>query len=169
MQNSSMTFLRRLEAKHDQYLRHVEQFNTALTHLQYEGLPRRKHNIQRVEKMTRILEKDLLPHMTEDRDIVFPFLAKHVPRLEPVMGVFNGEHDEFLESFEQFKTILSNLHSYDAQPQADQLLTNLHVKGTYLYCLIRNHLYAEHECVVKVISRELQPRELKELEILLKN
>ena len=92
--------------------------------------------------------------------MVFPFVGKHIPKLEAMISFFNGEHAEFLNVFKKFQKIFSDARAEETDEKQNSLIAKLRDQGIYLVCLMRNHLQSENEGIYKATPKCLSKDEL---------
>lgn len=135
----------------------------AVNNLRYEGKVQLTKNLKILERVTKFLTDDLIPHIHLDEKVIFPYLEKHVPKLNPMLGFLRGEHCEFKESFKAFEKLFSQFKNKKTDSHRRVLIEKLRDKGTYLFCLLRNHIQAENESVYRVMDEQLHKDEKQEL------
>lgn len=158
---SSKTLAASLEHSHGETLSHIDEFTIALQEFCYEGKVSHDKNLKKIQQHVAFFQDELLPHMALDEKVVFPFLEKHIPRLEPVLHFLKAEHIEFRESLSSFEKIFKTLSSGSAV-QDRRSIEQLRERGLYLICLIRNHIHSENESVYRVMNEDLKDKEKEE-------
>lgn len=147
-------------------LRRLDRFQTAVSHLRFEGRHERGKNLAAIRSAVAFFEKEVTPHMKEEETTLFPFLRRHIPRLEPVLCLLLSEHEDFRQSLAELKRLLSKLNRGGSPFGA---IDQIREKGTRLAVLMRSHLWAEQEMVHKTAGKELRPEEKRALRALLNN
>lgn len=137
----------------------LDQLENALYSLQYEGKIFSSSHINKVEEVVRFLENKYAGHIKLDDGIIFPFLEKHIPRLQPVLLYLKAERREFQEGFKVFEKILSELKKGNRDIIRYNLIARLKDKGIYLISLTRSHIQLEEQSVYESITRELHQDE----------
>ena len=152
-----------LENQHRDVLSQIDQLTSALQGLHYEGKASLGKNIKEVEKALVFFHKELLPHIVLDEEIIFPFLEKHIPKLQPMLSFLKAEHSEFAESLHSFEKIFRRLQEEPGEQKSRAIIEQLREKGIYLNCLIRNHIHTESEGVYRAIDEDLKKEEKRQL------
>lgn len=160
---SSKSLVVSLEQFHKKTLSHIDQFTIALQEFCYEGKVSHNKNFKKIQQHIVFFHDELLLHMAMDEKVVFPFLEKHIPRLEPVLRFLKAEHTEFRESLGSFEKIFKALSGGIDEARGRRSVEQLRERGIYLICLIRNHIQSENESVYRVMNEDLKDKEKEEL------
>ncbi|MBI2167047.1 MAG: hemerythrin domain-containing protein [Candidatus Omnitrophica bacterium] len=160
---TSKEVVRLLERGHADTLQKISQLEKALLNLRFEGKPSLGKNLRQAEEVLDFLRNQLMKHIRIEEKVIFPFLSAHIPKLESVIHLLEGEHDEFRKNVEDFCFELEAVSKAKAGLGFGRTLERAQETGTYLVYLLRNHIRAEHQSVYKVIHSELRPDEKKEL------
>lgn len=160
---TSKAVVRLLERGHTDTLQKTSQLEKALLNLRFEGKPSLGKNLRQAEEVLEFLRNQLMRHIRLEEKVIFPFLVTHIPKLESVIHLLQGEHDEFRKNVEDFHFELAAASKAKAGSNSGKTLERVQETGTYLVYLLRNHIQAEHQSVYKVIHSELRPAEKKEL------
>ncbi len=134
-------------------LKEVNKLYAALNNLQYEGKIFVRRNIRNVFRSVRSIKKDLFPHMKFDDDKLFPFFQKHIPKYEPILEYFKGEHAEIREEFKALEVLFLKAEKAKTDTGEQKLAAKLRDHGIYLVCLVRNHLQVEGQNIYKMMRR----------------
>ncbi len=149
--------------QHSEMLKNTNRFQTLLTNLRYEGKPRLGANIQQTRLILKFLESKVIPQFRFEEKSIFPFLRRHIPKLEAALRLLEAEHDEFqshLKSFQKsFQRFVKTGQSDGKNSEA------LKETGTYMVYLLRHHLKAENQ-VYKVMAENLRADEKAEIKVL---
>lgn len=160
---TSKEVVRLLERGHVDTLQKIAQLEEALLNLRFEGKPSLGKNLRQAEGVLDFLRNQLMRHIRIEEKVLFPYLAAHIPKLESVIHLLQGEHDEFRKNVEDFRFELEAASKMRAGLNPAKALERVQETGTYLVYLLRNHIQAEHQSIYKVIHSELRPDEKKEL------
>lgn len=121
----------------------------------------RERNMSEIASHVAYFKKELTGHMREEEKVLFPFLRKHIPRLEPVVYLLLSEHQDFREGLRSMQLCLrSYRRKMSLGPSLRDALCD---RGTYLTCLLRSHMWVESSSLYKAADTELQPEERAEL------
>ena len=124
---------------------------------------RSKKHLRDIERIIKFLKGKYFLHIKLDEGVIFPFLEKHVPRLEPVLRLLRDERNKFKGSLETFEELYKRFIATKGEDDYNKIMSKLKEKGTYLTCLARNHIQMEDENVYKVIKTELHGEEKNKL------
>lgn len=141
----------------------LNQFQDLLKRLQYEGKLTQGKNIQTVEGVLETLKLSYDAHKKIDDEVIFPFLDRHIPRINPFLRLLTAERVEFLALIKDCEALLQKFKNSRGQNTQPGILDQLGEKGIYAIALIRNHIQMEMENVYKVIDKELRPAEKNQL------
>ena len=157
------TPLRDLEKIHHTADENLKDLKEILTNIRYEGKAALGKNLKAAAKVFDFLNGDLRSHIETEENALFPFLEKHIPKLEPIIRLLCSEHEDFRKSLQGFECALRELSDEKSGQERGKSLEKLNEQGTYLIYLLRNHIQAEAEGVYKVADRELKLKEKIEL------
>ena len=152
-----------LDQKHRIALTKTQELYEALNNLHYEGKVSFGRNIKEIEKAVRFFRNELSPHIRADEEVVFPYLSVHVPRLDPMLRFLSAEHNELKIKFKDFEHLFRKVKDNKDSPLLPKELYKLRDEGTYLFCLLRNHIQTESAGVYQVIASDLTLGEKKVL------
>ncbi len=150
-----------LDRKKDLALSKSDDLYNAIRNLQYEGKVSQGQNIKVIEESIQFFKGELTEHIKIDEQGMFPFLVTHVPKLEPILRFLSAEHLEIRNRLKTLQGLLKHLHHAGSSESEQNKLCQLRDEGTYLVCLLRNHLQSETTGVYKVMERELNENEKK--------
>ena len=111
--------------------------------------------------MIGFFEKEVVRHMKTEEKELFPFLQRHIPRLESVICLLSAEHEDFRRGFKTFKRLFLKL--YRNPKSTLRAMDNARGEGMRLAFLLKGHLWAEGEILHKTAWRELRPAEKRRL------
>ena len=137
----------------------LNQLENAIYNLQYEGKLFSSSHIKKAEEAMRFLKEKFTVHIDLDNRVIFPFLEKHIPRLNSVLLYLKSERREFQEGFKIFEEILAKLKKENDNMIRHGIIERLKDKGIYLICLMRNHIQLEEQSVYKSLELELHKDE----------
>ncbi|MCA9401404.1 MAG: hemerythrin domain-containing protein, partial [Candidatus Omnitrophica bacterium] len=106
----------------------------------------------------------LLPHLDVDDKALFPFVLKHIPKLEPVLALLKGEHIELKKSLKASETAIKNMKNQVDIGKRSLFIDKLKNNITYFISLLRNHIQTENEGVYKVVKASLKADEVSFLD-----
>ena len=102
------------------------------------------------------LKNEVIQQFRFEEKELFPFLRRHIPKLEPAVRLLEAEHDEFqsqLKKFQKTFTRFTKVGQCDGKVSED-----LRETGTYLVYLLRHHIKAESH-IYKATSENLRADE----------
>lgn len=144
-------------------LQRADRFEQVLTNLRYEGKPSFGKNLRQAHELLDFFNKELIEHVTQEEEVVFPFLKSHLPKLEPFTLLLESEHEDFRKNLEGFKFLLEEVRKEKSDCERIKLIEKIQSQGTYLIYLLRNHIRTEREVIYKLAQQELRPDEKGEL------
>ncbi len=150
-------------SEHENVLGKLDELNESINNLQYEGKVFVGKNIKAIEKTVSFLKKKLLQHIELDEKIIFPYVQKHIPKLDPMLSFLRAERNEFKLTLKDFESLFKQLKDEKNALKQQKIIDQMKEKGVYAICLMRNHIQIEIESVYKPIDRELHTNEKKEL------
>ncbi|MDO8580868.1 MAG: hypothetical protein Q7S13_05245 [Candidatus Omnitrophota bacterium] len=166
-------FKHRVDEERSFVLSKLQQLESALTGLQYEGKVFSSNHIKTIGEIVRFLRQKYQEHTRLDENVIFPFLTKHIPKLSPILQFLKMESQDFQSLFETFDKILLELKEKNRILLRNNIIEQLRSKGVYLICLVRSHIQMEEESVYIPIFKELHQDERcslqKEIEFFLLN
>lgn len=157
-----MDLTRRLfEEEERQLLSLIDHFYQTLAFLRFEGKVSFGKNIKQAKNDVARLGKRLSRHQRLQREVIFPFLAAHIPRHETIIRFLVTDHAEILKTRKKIQSlidILSKRRKTDGGKYQEMQDT-----GIYWVCLLKQHLLMERTSIHKSISNELSVKEKKEM------
>ncbi len=144
-------------------LKMLDDLGVSIKNLQYEGKMFLGKNTKAIEKVVTFLRGKMFEHIQLDEKVVFPYIQKHIPKLEPMLCFLRAERNEFKLNLENFEYLFKQLKSEKNGLRQQKIIDQLKEKGVYLICLIRNHIQIEIESVYKPIESQLHQDEKKAL------
>ncbi len=160
--------LQEMEALQTNILSKSNELFEALNNLRYEGKVGLKRNIRAISRLNHYFRDELLPHFQADEQVVFPYVETHLPKYSPLLGFLKAEHKEIRKSFDDLDGMVEKAIFKKDKPLPQSQINRIYDRGTYIYCLIRNHIQMETEAIYCNINAQLQPSEKKELEALVR-
>jgi hemerythrin superfamily protein len=158
--NPQASFTGAVLKQHDGMLQGTHDFQTLLTNLCYEGKPRRGGNIRRTRRILGFLNGKVIRQFRFEEKKLFPFVVRHIPKLEPAVHLLEAEHEEYKAQLKNFGKYFRNF-----MKKGDS--RDLRETGTYLACLLRHHVRAEKR-IFKALAGNLRPEEKIKFKQLLK-
>lgn len=159
----SNRILELIEEGHTETLQKTDRLEEVLTNLRYEGKPSFGKNVREARELLDFFNEELIEHVAQEDEVLFPFLKTHLPKLESAIGLLQAEHEDFRKKLEGFKFLLGEVKKQDRESERAKLIEKICEQGTYLIYLLHNHIRAETEVIYKVAERELRPDEKKKL------
>lgn len=148
---------------HSEILRQAVGLVEVLQHLQYEGKASLGKNLREARDIVQYFDHEVMEHMQKEEEILFPFLASHLPKLEPLISLLRSEHADFRNSLRQFAAWLEDLAEAGDGTDRHHLIEKLKEVGSYLMYLLQGHHNEESEILYKVADRELRAEEKNRL------
>ena len=153
-----------LEKGHAEILRKTDSFRKTLTNLHYEGKPFVGRNLKQTRELTVFLTQEVLRHFKLEEKILFPFLKKHIPKLEPVIRFLEVEHADFRMQLKNFQKSLRRLSKSRGNLDRGEITEKIRDLGIYMIYFLRNHVQAEDGTLYKAVCRDLRADEGRQLQ-----
>ncbi|OGW90861.1 MAG: hypothetical protein A3D28_06070 [Omnitrophica bacterium RIFCSPHIGHO2_02_FULL_63_14] len=147
-----------LEKDHGETLKKLDAFDDVLKRLRYEGKASLGRNVRDANELVGYFERTLLGHMKEEERVLFPFMRKRIPRLEPLICLLLSEHDDLRQKLRRLRSTLKSC-GRASTPRAVGLLDAVCHDGTFLICLLHSHMSVETGTLYKAADRTLRPFE----------
>lgn len=144
-------------------LQKLDRLDGAVRNLQYEGKMFSRKNMREIQGAVNYLKKRLFEHIAIDEEVVFPFLQKHIPRMEPLLCFLRAERSEFKLSLENFEELFEKFKDEQNGLRQRKIFEQMKEKGMYVTCLVRHHIQIEMESVYNMVDRQLHEDEKNEL------
>jgi hemerythrin-like domain-containing protein len=154
---------RLLEEEEAETLEKTGRLEQVLTHLRYEGRASLGKNFKETERLLQFFDHDLVRHIRLEEEVVFPYLAAHIPKLDLLISLLRSEHREFQRNLRRFKFWLTALRRKRKASDLGKVIEQIRETGTYLVYLLQSHVQDEGRVFYDVASRELSPGEKREL------
>lgn len=161
--NSAAPFHIAALKRQSEILQGTVRFQNLLVNLRYEGKPRLGNNIRQTAQILGFLKHDVVRRFRFEEKEIYPFLARHIPKLEPALRMLEAEHREFQNKLKSFQRSFDRF-TKDG-PSGIKAAGSLRETGTYLTYLLRHHLLLEN--FVYKAAGELRADEKAELEFLM--
>jgi len=158
------SFTKHIEETDADALQKTDELHEILIRLRCEGKPSLEMNTKNLRRILKFFKKDLLDHMQVEEKVLFPFLERHVPRLEWTIRLLCAEHYDFKRDLNIFEHLLKRLGKEKSLQARTILIQKLHETGIMLIYLLRHHIEVESKGIFEAISVELNRREKEELE-----
>ncbi len=149
------------EGKHGESLDHLDRFHEMLKCLRCEGKPHLGKNVREIGSMIVYFKSELESHLREEERVLFPFLERHMPKLQSLIYLLLSEHQDFRNSLEEMKALVRRLRKNGLE--ASISVWKLYQRGVYFISLLRSHMWVESENLYRVADEELKPDEKRQL------
>ncbi|PIQ85064.1 MAG: hypothetical protein COV74_10735 [Candidatus Omnitrophica bacterium CG11_big_fil_rev_8_21_14_0_20_45_26] len=138
---------------------YLDELEDTLTHLRYEGKPSLGKNLKRTKNIIKSLKKNLNRHLMVEEGIFFPYVVKHIPKLESIIRFLHLEHQDVIKSFDRMSSLLEQIDQHNQPAQNGKIVERAHDQGYYFICLLRHHVEDESNRIFRVIEKELNRKE----------
>lgn len=135
----------------------------------YEGKASLGRNLKEARGLRNFFQQELTRHVPFEEGVIFSFLRRHIPRVEPMIWLLEEEHEDLNFYLKTFKEEIEELAKAQGEVERIKILDKLEVTGTYLIYLLKHHLRTEKNYLYNVVDRELKANEKKRLLLLSKN
>ncbi len=150
-----------LENDHNETLQKLCQFEEVLGKLRYEGKVHFGKNMAEISSLIAYFKRELCAHMRDEEKTLFPYLQVHIPKLDPMINLLLSEHEDLRNSLVFLKTALKKRKKHFLAKRG--LIDKICYQGTYLVCLLRNHMRVESRGLYKAADKELRTSEKRNL------
>lgn len=149
---------------HRQMVKENEFFQKELVHLCYEGKVAAEKNIQNIAQRLSRVKKCATVCFKMEESVLFPYVARHIPRLEPVLRHCGREHQDVVLQLSKMDRWIRIYRDQSSRLVREKLIRQIHDSGVWIVFLLRNHSDLEIRNILEVLKKELKPSEVKELE-----
>jgi hypothetical protein len=149
-----------LERKDQEVLKVLDHFQHSLTCLSYEGKPLFGRNLRRTREEAGCLRKKLSEVFRVEDKAVFPFMEKHVPKLEPVIHALESDHRDLKGLCDIFDKRTRRLLILKSRTGKERLFREIKEGGAYMICFVRHHLETKRALIYKSVRRYLKEEEV---------
>ncbi len=156
--------LKPLREDHQAALDLIEQLDTALVGLQFEGKNSVGRHLKQIRSVIDFFLERFVKHTELEEQIVFPYLASHVPKLHLVLPLLCSQHEEFRKSIKDLEVLIEIFSNNVSKIDQAKTIQKIREIGTYLIYLLRHHIQVEHTSIYKMIDSELRKDEKEQLE-----
>ena len=160
---SAKKIIEHLECHHEKSIKKTDQLNDVLINLRYEGKVSFGKNLKTIDEVVSFYDKELVHHIKLEKEIIFPFLTSHIPKLECVLNLLEGEHGDIGKNIRDLKSLSDELNRTKENVSRAKIIEKIMHTGTYFIFLVRHHIQAERESIYMAIKEELHENETKNL------
>ena len=158
--NRSALIVKYLGAEHAEIRKKHKKLDNILTNFRYEGKSSLDKNVKQACEVLVFFRTVVCRHMEVEEKILFPFLEKHVPKLELPIATFRSEHNDFREILPYFQSLLRRViieqeHTWISRGIIDDIIDT----GLYINYLLIQHLHTENETIYEAIKHVLNDDE----------
>ena len=153
-----------LKRDHEKILREGERLEELLLRLRYEGKVWLGKNMKGIQSVIEFFKGPCLSHLAFEEETLFPFLVTHIPKLEPLICLLQGEHEDFKKNLHGLDFLRKEFVEEREESERAILRERLRNEGAYLMGLLQSHIRAEEESIYQISEKELQWDEKEELE-----
>jgi hemerythrin-like domain-containing protein len=159
----SRSLLELLEEGDEETLQKTNRLQEVLTHLRYEGKASLGKNLKETNELLLFFDRDLVEHVRREEEVIFPYLAAHIPKLGLLVSLLRSEHTDFRINLAKLKFWLRELRKNKSGPSAGKMLEKVKETGIYLAYLLQSHVQEEGKILYDIASRELSLKERTDL------
>ena len=149
-----------LDDEHEEIFQKMNVLQSLLTNLRYEGKPRLGKNLKDVGKALAFLKEKTKKHFLLEEKVIFPFLETHIPRLNPVLRLFESEHQGFQCQLRNLEVSLKEASKKRVCPESGQSAERIRENGIHMIAFLRYHLQAENGTIYRSSEMDLRPDEI---------
>jgi hemerythrin-like domain-containing protein len=144
-------------------LRKAKELDMTLNSLRHEGKYAWGQNLKKLSRILKYFDSDVARHMRVEEKVLFPFLRKHVPKLEFTLYLLKAEHADFEEKIKFLKKLIVRLKRKLSGHECRNTLNEACATGVYVIYLLRNHVEVESRNVTEMARDCLKRDENKML------
>ena len=146
----------------EEILQELATLQHLLTNLRFEGKICLSKNLRLSLRSLEEIREKLEPLIEVEERTLFPFIEVHIPRLQSVLCVLEGEHENLRQSIRNLRALLKGSLG------KKNVRTNGHLRdiceaGIYLVYFLKQHFEAEESSIHRAARRELRRGEKKSL------
>lgn len=149
------------EEEHEEMDHELKKLQESLAKMAYEGKASLGRNLKAASETAVFFQKELPPHLDAEEKVIYPYLRKHIPKLDSVIGILTKEHSEIRRTLKKFCTVLSGMIQDERRQPAR--IQEVRDTGNYLLYVIRIHMKIEQESLYQAVNRDLSLDEQREL------
>lgn len=138
------------------------ELQEALTRLRYEGKVTFRDNVRNALLVLRRLQGDAIDHTALQERVIFPFVARRMPRLGPLTTLFCHEHTDLRKAMVRLASDLHRVRMTDDTHGRSSLVARLYDEGSELALSLRLHDEGEREALLEKAWSQFKPAEKKE-------
>ena len=149
--------------EHAEINHEADKMAKAILNLRFEGKGSTEKNLRQIQKVLEYFNKTLICHITAEENGLFPFLDRHVPKLEILTRLLCSEHVSIKEEIKAIRTLVKKIRKQRRYVESIRDVEILRESGTCLVHVLRGHVHEENQSVYRAVTHELHPNEQKEL------
>ncbi len=147
----------------DRMLAKTRELSGILVNLRYEGTASNGKNLKQARQIFRELRRTFHEHSQIEDQRVFPFLKKHIPKVESLTEILELEHEYLCDLIEKFEKDFTQFTEEKNQLKRARIVLEMQKRGLYLNFLLQGHVHLEIQNLYQTVNRLLKPGERKEL------
>ena len=148
--------------KADSLLATADLLESVLIYLRFEGEVGRGKNLKRAYGLLAGLQEALRKRFGQGERNIFPYLKRHIPRLEHALNLLCWEQGEVIQRLESFERQAFEVQKLEKAGRQRKVL-GLYRDGVYMAYMIRHCLKVERD-LIKASVPILQKAERQQLD-----
>ena len=116
-----------------------------------------------VHETLRRFHEEMVQHAGLEERVLFPFIEKHIPRLETVTGFLRDEHDSLRNQLRAIQSTMKKLRAAKTAAARAVAIKAMSEASGHLFYRLMHHARTENELIHRILDRELHPYEKKAL------
>ena len=149
--------------EHAEINHETDKMVKAILNLRLEGKNLAENNLKQIQGVLEYFDKTLICHIAAEEKGLFPFLDRHVPKLETLTRLLRSEHLSIMEEIKGIETLVKKIRKQRWCVESVRDVELLRESGTYLVHILRGHAHEENSSVYRAVTHELRHSEQKEL------
>lgn len=141
----------------------TRELSGILVNLRYEGTASSGKNLKQVRQILRELRRTFHDHSQIENHRVFPFLKKHIPKVESLTEILELEHEYLCDLIEKFESDFVQFTEERNRLKRAKIVLEMQKRGLYLNFLLQGHVHLEIQNLYHTVNQILKPAERKEL------
>ncbi len=155
--------LKPLRKEHKAALNLIEQLDAAVVGLQFEGKTSIGRHLKQIRCVIDFFLERFSKHTELEEQIIFPYLASHIPKLGLVLPLLCSQHKELRKSIEDLELLIELFSNNVSKIDQAKTIQKIREIGIYLIYLLRHHIEVEHTSIYKMFDSELRKDEKEQL------
>lgn len=147
----------------DRMLEKSRQLSESFVNLRYEGKVSNGKNLKQARQILCELRRIFHEHSHIEDERVFPFLKKHIPKVESLTEILRLEHEYLCDLIDKFELEFVRFTEESNRLKRARMVLEMQKRGLYLNFLLQGHVQLEIQNLYQTVNGLLKPGERREL------